>query len=315
MPEGPECYRLTEKMNNILCLKKLVKIEVVGGRYKKHGAPFSLQYLNDTLLEKLVRFVSVKAKGKLIYMTLDNDIHLISTLGLMGKWVKTATKHQCIKMTYCSLDPETLSTGKEIHMYFVDQIHYGTFGILLNSFELNKKLATIGPSVIEPSELTWEIFHSICRKHGKKALPEFLMNQKFISGIGNYLKSEIMYQAQCSVISPLQEYSDKQLRVLYDTCIDIAQACTFGKYRLRVYRKRKDPNGNPVFTIKTPDKRTTHWVPNVMPIDIKSELPATSTLSVSVPDVVKNSDQLLSSDCVADNFHADDLYSVNSFDD
>lgn len=312
MPEGPECYRLAQKMDKALCLKKLVRIEVVGGRYKNHSPPSDLQYLNDISAEKLVRFVSVRAKGKLIYMSLDNDIHLVSTLGLMGKWVKTASKHKCIKITYCCCEPDTLSLGKEMSLYFVDQIHYGTFGILLSSFELNKKLATIGPSVLEPEELTWEKFHSICRKHNKKALPEFLMNQKWLSGIGNYLKAEIMYQARCSIVSPLKDYSDNQLRVLYEACIAIANQCTFGKYRLQVYRKRRDPNGYPVYTVKTPDKRTTHWVPNVMPIDIKSKLPA--TVSVAIPEIVRTSEEASAADCLTDDFTADDLYSVSSFD-
>ena len=98
------------------------------------------------------------------------------------------------------------------------------------------------------------------------------MNQKWIAGIGNYLKAEIMYHSRSSVSSPIGEYTDEQLRRVYDECLRIPNEATFGKYRLAVYNRRRDPLGHKVFKIKTPDKRTTHWVPAVMPIDIKNEI-------------------------------------------
>jgi formamidopyrimidine-DNA glycosylase len=243
-------------------------------------------------------------------MTLQSDIYLISTLGLMGKWSSRGSKHQCMKLSYSN---ETTTKGqKACSLYFVDQLHYGTFSIINGTKDLEKKLNTIGPSVLEPTELTLERFITICSKHKKKALPEFLMNQKWISGVGNYLKAEIMYQARCSISSPLEDYSRGQLTSLYEACITIAHECTFGKYRLKVYRKRRDPLGNPVYTVKTPDKRTTHWVPNVMPIDIKCDLPA--SVAVAVPALVKTSLEAADDDCLPDDIEADDLYSISSFD-
>lgn len=309
MPEGPECYKLAVKLAKFLVGKRLEQVEVVGGRYKNHGPPDGLKTLNEILSKQQVYFTNVASKGKLIYMCLGNDIYLLSTLGLMGKWVTRGNKHQCIKLNYS--DKDINSSVKSKSIYFVDQLHYGTFSIVFNNGDFAKKLATIGPSVLEPGELTRERFIAICRKHNKKAMPELLMNQKWISGIGNYLKAEIMYDSCCSIASPTVDYSDSQLSRVYDACIRIAHECAFGRYRLKVYRKQKDPLGNPVYTVKTPDKRTTHWVPNVMPIDIKIELPA--SVAVAVPDLVQTSKLASTTECLSDEINVDDLYSISTF--
>lgn len=311
MPEGPECYKLAAKLRKALVGKQLQLVEVVGGRYKNHGPPEGLERLNETLSNKCVCLTNILAKGKLIYMCLESDIYLISTLGLMGKWVTRSSKHKCIKLYYNKIGSTLSNPSKSI--YFVDQLHYGTFSIIFNRNDFTKKLATIGPSVLTPEELTQDRFIAICRKHNKKAMPEFLMNQKWISGIGNYLKAEIMYDARCSIASPIEDYSDIQLSRVYEACIRISHESTFGKYKLKVYRKRKDPLGNTIYTVKTPDKRTTHWVPNVMPIDIKLELPAAT--EVALPEIVKISRQSKYDDCLPDELNADDLYSISSFED
>lgn len=311
MPEGPECYKLATKLQKTLVGKRLIQVDVVGGRYKNHGHPSGLESLNETLSNECICFTGISTKGKLIYMCLEDRIYLLSTLGLMGKWTTRSGKHQCIKLYYNS--PSITVSNKSKSIYFVDQLHYGTFSIVFSREGFERKLATIGPSVLSPDELSLEKFINICRKHNNKAMPEFLMNQKWISGIGNYLKAEIMYDARCSISSLIEDYTDSQLSRVYYACIRIAHESTFGKFRLKVYRKRKDPLGNPVYTVKTPDKRTTHWVPNVMPIDITCDLPA--SIAVETCELITNRKDSSDEKYLHQETVADDLYSISSLDD
>ena len=39
MPEGPECHIIGNKLHKILGGAKLLSIEILGGRYQKHGNP------------------------------------------------------------------------------------------------------------------------------------------------------------------------------------------------------------------------------------------------------------------------------------
>ena len=170
-------------------------------------------------------------------------------------------------------EPNFISLQHVMMMYFKDQIHYGTFSVI-STADLPKKLSTLGIDVNDREEFTWEAFKVRARRNGKNTLPVFLMKQNVLCGIGNYLKAEIIYHSRASVSSPLSDYNDEQLRRVYDACYRIPYECTFGRRQLHVYNRSRDRAGNKVYTVKTPDKRTTHWVPAVCPIDIRTDRPA-----------------------------------------
>lgn len=268
MPEGPECYKCSQMLHRAFAGKRLVTVHIRGGRYAKHGKPANFSAVESP---DNVYFVEVSAKGKLIYMNLSNDMTILSTLGLMGKWTRRPNAKHCdLAIEYA--DPKK-DTDKTLMMYFKDQIHYGTFSVISTS-DLPKKLSTLGIDVNDREEFTWEAFKVRARRNGKNTLPVFLMKQNVLCGIGNYLKAEIIYHARASVSSPLSDYNDEQLRRVYDACYRIPYECTFGRRQLHVYNRSRDRAGNKVYTVKTPDKRTTHWVPAVCPIDIRTDRPA-----------------------------------------
>lgn len=267
MPEGPECYKCAQMLHRMLAGKRLVAVHVLGGRYAKHGKPDNFDSVESP---DEVHFIDVRAKGKLIYFNMSNGMTILSTLGLMGKWTRSKTKHCGIAIEYSC----ARNAGGSQMMYFKDQIHYGTFAII-HTGDLPKKLKTLGIDVLDREAFTWEAFKVRARRNGKNTLPVFLMKQNVLCGIGNYLKAEIIYDARASVSSPLSDYSDEQLMRVYDACYRIPYECTFGKRHLHVYNRSRDRVGNKVYTVKTPDKRTTYWVPAVCPIDIKTDRPAT----------------------------------------
>lgn len=313
MPEGPECYKLAARLEKLLKGKAIVSVDIHGGRYASHGPPQNLHLLTDEIDRRVesngVRVVECCSKGKLIYITLDCDLVILSTLGLMGKWTTTKSKHCDLSISFKA----DLQDEETKRLFFKDQIHYGTFAIIRRE-ELPKKLRSLGADVLQPSEFTWEKFHAACLRNSKNTMPVFLMKQTSFCGIGNYLKAEIIYVSRASIVSPLAEYSETQLRRVYDACVSIPHECTFGKYRLKVYGKKLDPYRNKVYSVKTADKRTTHWVPAVCPIDIKTDRPAIEQIS---PDSSyafgEANDELLATSREASEF-ADDLYSVSSND-
>jgi hypothetical protein len=206
-------------------------------------------------------------------------------------------------------------------VYFSDQLHYGTLTVAVGKQALDKKLKTIGIDVLDENHFTWEAFKTICNKNRQKTFVDLLMNQKHICGIGNYLKSEILYDSRASIASPICDYTEDQLLRVYQSCKSITRRCTFGKYRLQVYGRRRDPDGHQVFRVKTSDKRTTHWVPKVMPLKIEDTCSASRQARLaSMP--AATAEQTLGQPATdpdgsgsnAPEF-ADDLYSVSSAED
>ena len=107
-----------------------------------------------------------------------------------------------------------------------------------------------------------------------------LMDQSLMSGIGNYLKSEILFASRISPHRNIEDITDKELKILYTQARKIIKESYVlgglsvkdflnieGKegesYKLiKVYCKTKI-DGKKIKKEKTKDGRTTHWVPEL----------------------------------------------------
>ena len=104
------------------------------------------------------------------------------------------------------------------------------------------------------------------------------MNQKVISGIGNYIKAESLWYARINPHSLIKDLTDINLKTLYKAVLfvirksyakqgaSIKDYYTFDQEQgsatseFVVYGRKKDYNGHNVIKEETLDKRTTHWV-------------------------------------------------------
>jgi formamidopyrimidine-DNA glycosylase len=106
-----------------------------------------------------------------------------------------------------------------------------------------------------------------------------MMEQKFFSGVGNYLLAEILYACKILPTRLLKDLSDKDkynlwfyskklLKDSYESGgLTIATYFSMtgekGIFDHKVYMRKTDPLGNPVFTAVFSNKRTSHYVPAV----------------------------------------------------
>jgi formamidopyrimidine-DNA glycosylase len=118
-------------------------------------------------------------------------------------------------------------------------------------------------------------------KNGKRKIAVVLMDQSVFSGVGNYLKSEILYQARVSPHATINNIPDEKILEIFEiTLKKINESYKSGGASVRdysdikgkegtfsftfaVYKKKKDPFGNKIVMEKTKDGRTTHWVPEL----------------------------------------------------
>ena len=194
MPEGPECHIIGNKLHKILSGKKLLSVEILGGRYQKHGNPTGYDEFTET---SEITIEEIKVKGKLIYWKFSNGFYMLNTLGMSGGWRNSKSKHCDVVVNY-------EKNGKSKSIYFKDQRHFGTLKFVQEA-GMTKKLKQLGPDVLSV-ELTKDKWLSLCKKYGHWTMPKLIMNQGKISGIGNYLKCEVLYMARISPID--QKYGD-----------------------------------------------------------------------------------------------------------
>ena len=77
-----------------------------------------------------------------------------------------------------------------------------TFLYIYDKQQLEKKLDTLGPDLIKDLPIMSQSdFNILLSKYDLKILADILLNQSFISGVGNMYRAEAMYKAK---LSPLR---------------------------------------------------------------------------------------------------------------
>jgi formamidopyrimidine-DNA glycosylase len=270
MPEGAEVKRISYQLNELISQKEISEIKIISGRYKNHSPPKGFDKVNSFFSPSKIE--SVNCKGKFIWFSFLNnpEISVWNTLGMTGSWSKTKSDHSRVLFVF--------SDKNEI--YFNDIRNFGTLHFSFSKEELDNKLISLGPDMLS-SPPTQEEFLKIVKSHGKKTLPEFLMNQKNISGVGNYVKAESLYLARlaperlCNSLSDeeildLKNSIEKVLRTSYNsggstikTYRDVYGNSGNFTSRFLVYGNKQDPQGNSVSSYTSKDGRTTFWVPAI----------------------------------------------------
>lgn len=267
MPEGPEVKKTVDWLQNFKG-KTLKSVGIISGRYdKKKEIPGWNRFNFPVLLKE------IKCKGKFIYFTFsdkESEYYMFNTLGMSGMWSNLQNKHARVAFFFADAEP----------LYFIDIRNFGTLKIVDNLKDLNKKLKSLGHDVLT-TDVEWREFKESFVKKPNKTIAECLMNQSVISGVGNYLKAEILY---CSKISPhrqIKNITDSEWLELHANTITQSRrsyklgGATIATYRqpngdeglynrrFAVYNQKTDPAGFKVIKEQTADKRTTHWVPEI----------------------------------------------------
>lgn len=303
MPEVVEIRKYADFLKSKMKNKYINKINILNGRYKKHK-PFELyKEISNNLPLKVI---DIRTKGKFLYIVLEKDFYILSTLGLSGGWVyknikgdnsnyefpilidyvKTEIIDSYKMRSLNHLNVEFILSDNKGSIYFYDTLSFGTLKGIYTNIELNKKLSLIGPDIMDINT-TFEIFFDkiTSKTQLNKEIGNVLMNQKVISGIGNYLRADILWMTKISPFRQVKDLTKKELKDIYNS----VRLLTWADYNYKkgikkgiikatnktpkdykrnffIYMQNNNIYGNPV--IKSPlyegsQKRMIHWVKEV----------------------------------------------------
>ena len=273
MPEGPEVKIIGEQLSSILSNKTLVELKILSGKYTGKCELLNYHQFSKSLPLKIKK---VETKGKLIYFILEHGWYLFNTLGMSGTYSDKFTKHCHLEFIFC----DSKKNSQKCQLWFYDVRRFGNMYCSQSLPFINQKLDSIGPDMLS-NPPTQKQFIDIYRKRNKINICKVLMDQSQVSGCGNYLKAEILYDSQISPWHIVEELSDTQLIKLYQSFKKIIsksyqhQGTTLATYKdvqgvkgnfsnmLKVYKKETTPHDEVVIREKTPDGRSTFWVPSV----------------------------------------------------
>lgn len=276
---------MAESLQARLAGKSIFRITITEkSRYSKNG----LSQLDR--LKYPLDIIQIVSRGKrIIFHCSHTDrltqictpFWLVSFLGMEGRWQFVRGSHSGIEVQIGhSIYTRPILRVRETTVYFNDTRHFGALIICSTTAELQTTFARIGPDLLSET-VTFEDYITVAKQKGlnNKEVAWFLMEQKYFSGIGNYLKAEILYHSRIHPGRIMCTLNDQDLERLYNASLSIINDSyrnggltiatyadangVIGKYERKIYNKTVDPLGNPIVRQEFSDKRTTHWVPGL----------------------------------------------------
>ncbi len=193
MPELPEVEIVRQSLDKKVKWKKVKKV-LVRNRNLRFKIPSKFRsFLEGKKIMKVKRFSKYlilclsKENFCLIHLGMSGTIHLIKN---RGREFKTNTsfysspflpkKHNHVEIIF-----------ESFRIIYNDPRRFGFFQIIKDSNTLKKKFSQLGP---EPFDVKFNLeYISSFFKGKKKNIKNFLIDQNFVSGIGNIYASEILF--------------------------------------------------------------------------------------------------------------------------
>lgn len=246
MPEGPEIRLAADEVAAAIVGKPAKEISFAFERLKE----FEMALTNQTVL-------AVETYGKAILTRFDNQLNIYSHNQLYGKWI--------VRNAYDY--PETNRQLRlAIHNKEKSALLYSASNIDVlhdNDLSAHPFLSKIGPDLLDPTLTVGDVAaRFLHERFRRKRLTTLLLDQHFLAGLGNYLRSEVLYVARVHpTLRPL-DCTPKQIDALAHATVNLtrqsyttrgitmdlalmeslkAKGWTRRKYRWWVFEREDDP--------------------------------------------------------------------------
>ena len=94
-------------------------------------------------------------------------MYMYNTLGMSGIWSKNKERNPVLEIIYSSR--KNITQNERIQsLYFMDQRHFATIKFVTTKKELQDKLKTIGPDMLNDPDMSYEKFAKIIKKQKTK---------------------------------------------------------------------------------------------------------------------------------------------------
>lgn len=198
MSEGPEVKRTAARLHEALAGETIQSIDA---HHKKILA--ALAETPDALLGR--KILRVHSLGKHILFDLDNGSHLHNHLLMFGSWRIYARRAKIepdprIMEIVCTQKHRAVLRGGSVF----ELLPAGTL-------EKHPRITKLGPDVLGETFDEKRALKNF-KKHPDVEIGVALLDQEIVAGIGNYLKSEILFVTQTNPRALIRELSDTRLR-------------------------------------------------------------------------------------------------------
>lgn len=210
MPELPEVETIKRELEKAVLGKKITKVCIHHERVIRSPAPAAFQkQLKGIAIKKILR------KGKLLILELSNAKALAIHLKMTGQLIYPGEDTKETRVCF------HLSNGKKLS--FNDRRLFGELRIVDDWRQL-QFVKGLGP---EPFEVSVGQFKAMLAAKKTKIKP-LLMDQTFISGVGNLYAAEALFRARIDPARAASGLSEKEKEVLFnEICATLDEAIRY----------------------------------------------------------------------------------------
>ena len=214
MPELPEVEIVKRSLKNKVNYKKIKKIIITNRNLRFKIQKNFEKHLEGRIVTNVSRF------SKYIILVLDNRDYCLIHLGMSGTLHLVDYKKK-EKMTNLSFYHSKILPKKHNHIkvkfsnftiIYNDPRRFGFFKIINNKKELRKYFQKLGPEAISSKFNFKYIKNKLINK--KKNIKNFLLDQTFVSGIGNIYANEILFYSKINPLKLVNKINDSEIKKL-----------------------------------------------------------------------------------------------------
>jgi endonuclease VIII len=207
MPEGPEIRRAADALARVLVGTPLARID-----YRPPALRRRARALRGA------RVLRVHARGKALLIAYDCGLTHYSHNQLYGEWQ--------IRRAGAAPDARRLVRVELATATHVAALYSATQIALLDAEELARHpyLARLGPDALDP-ETTGAALrrHASQPRFARASLAALLLDQRFVAGLGNYLRSDILFAARLPISARLRDLDRAGLGRLVTAILQLAR--------------------------------------------------------------------------------------------
>ena len=245
MPELPEVEIVKRSLDRKIQQKKIKKV-IIKNRNLRFKIPIKFEeLLKNKTIKKVTRF------SKYLILNFSEGSFCLIHLGMSGTihLIKNKRKSSSTNLSFYN---SPLLPKKHNHIEIIfdkfriiynDPRRFGFFQIIKTTANLKKRFAKFGP---EPFDKKFNLnYFENCIKGKNRKIKDLLIDQKFVSGIGNIYVSEILFLCKINPNKKIKLLKkDECSRIIISSKIVLLKAIKKGGSSIRDFKNTDGSKGS-----------------------------------------------------------------------
>ena len=212
MPELPEVEVVRRSLSNFIPGMKINKVHILDDKLR-----FKISKDLKKNIEKQ-KITSISRRAKFLLINLQNNKVILIHLGMTGKiFIRNKRKKSSLVTSFYynkifkkKHNHLIINLNKSIDLIYNDVRKFGFIKVLESkNLNFNKHISNLGP---EPLSKKFNIdYLKLAIKKCKKNIKSFMMDQKYISGLGNIYVNEILFFSEVNPEKQVNKLSNRQV--------------------------------------------------------------------------------------------------------